>query len=234
MEDSNQKFDPFWKDDFSILYRRDRLTEFIPTGDMSVSERLNAITRFSVYVAIVLALVENEFWPLYIAIFGLAATLFIEVKRDDSKDDLAAFENEQCTMPTDENPFMNPLQFENAEDKPPACDLEAAFGEHQVGELANEKFMKGLYINSWDLFERNNSQREMYTVPGPPRHATADDRHKFMMSLYGNAPSCKSDPFDCQPFERLQQKRPIFPNPNMNPVTERNQLEELPVIGDQI
>lgn len=240
MEDSvafneyNQKDDPFWKDDFSILYDKQRLTEFIPTLDMSVSERLNAIVRFSIYLSIILTLMHNQVWPLYIAIFGFAVTLFIENSRDRSSEDLAMFSGDDvCTIPTDENPFMNPLQFENAEDKPVACNLEAAFGETQVGNMANDKFMRGLYQDSFDLFERNNSQREFYTVAGPPRHPTAEARHNFAMALYGNASSCKSDPFDCEPFTRLSQHRPIFPNPNVNPVTERNRLDRLPVLGNQ-
>lgn len=230
--EQNEKFDPFWKDDFSVLYNRDRLTEFIPTIDMSVSERLNAIVRFAVYTGVLMGLIKNEIWPLYITIFGFAVTLFIETNRDKSSEQLLGFSDEVCTMPTDENPFMNPLQFENAEDKPQACNLEAAFGEHSVGDIVDEKFYKGLYQDSFDLFERNNSQREFYTTPGAPRHPTAEARHNFAMALYGNAPSCRSDPFDCVPYERLQQKRPIFPNPNVNPVTERNRLEDLP-LGDQ-
>lgn len=220
--DQNQKYDLFWKDDFSVLYSKERLTEFIPTLDMSVSERLNAIVRFAVYLSVILTLMQNQVWPMYIAVFAFVVTLFIETQRGKSND-LATFsENDlDCTMPTDQNPFMNPLQFENAEDKLPACDLEAGFGEHSVGNIADEKFMQGLYLDSSDLFNRNNSQREMYTTPGPPRHPTAEARQNFAMSLYGNAPSCRDDQFDCHPFERLSQHRPIFPNPNVNPVTEK-------------
>ena len=223
MEEQNQKFDPFWKEEISVLYNKERLTEFIPTLDMSVSERLNAIVRFSIYLSIILILMQNQIWPLYITVFSFAITLFIDSNRDKINDSgVFAGEDRTCVLPSDNNPFMNPLQFENAEDKPPACNAEAGFGEHAVGDIVDEKFYKGLYQNSFDFMEKNNSQREFYTVPGPPRHPTAEARHNYQMSLYGNANSCKSDPFDCEPFSRLSQHRPIFPDPTVNPVQTRS------------
>ena len=37
------KSDPFWFDDMSILFSKDRLVEFFPTEDMSLGEKLNSI-----------------------------------------------------------------------------------------------------------------------------------------------------------------------------------------------
>ena len=37
-------FDLFWKDDISILYNVDRLTEFFPSSDMNFDEKLIIIT----------------------------------------------------------------------------------------------------------------------------------------------------------------------------------------------
>lgn len=223
----NEKTDPFWRDDLSVLYNTDRLTEFVPTLDMSISERLNAIVRFASYLGTVLAMIEGQVWPFYIVLFALALSLFIYDNHGPAEeDDTSGFAADAaCVMPTDENPFMNPLQFEEPE-KPPACQYDESLDDPGVSEMANDKFMKGLYVDSFDLFERNNSQRQFYSVPGPPRHATADARHEFAMALYGNAPSCKSDPYDCVPFERLQQKRPIYPFSGVNPSIERSENED--------
>ena len=73
------KDDPFWGDDYTVLLRQDRLIEFVPTADMSDIERLNAVARFGLYAGVLLALFNNKAWPLYISVFILGSTLFVEV-----------------------------------------------------------------------------------------------------------------------------------------------------------
>ena len=60
---SNQiiKSDPFWLNDFKILIERTRLVEFFPTDDMSINEKLNAITRLMFYISIVLIVYTRNF-----------------------------------------------------------------------------------------------------------------------------------------------------------------------------
>ena len=71
------KNDPFWGDDFSVLFRQDRLIEFVPSADMTTNERLNAISRFGIYTGVLLALFNNQIWPVYGSIFVLGTVLFI-------------------------------------------------------------------------------------------------------------------------------------------------------------
>ena len=49
-------FDLFWKDDISILYNVDRLTEFFPSSDMNFDEKPNALVRLCTYAGILLYL----------------------------------------------------------------------------------------------------------------------------------------------------------------------------------
>ena len=51
---SNKNIDPFWFSDYSIIFNKNRLTEFFPASDMEYTEKLNAILRFSKYIAIIL------------------------------------------------------------------------------------------------------------------------------------------------------------------------------------
>ena len=48
--------DKFWTEDISILYNNDRLTEFYPSYDMTLVEKLNSIVRLSIYLSIILYL----------------------------------------------------------------------------------------------------------------------------------------------------------------------------------
>ena len=54
MTDQIIKSDPFWLNDFTILIEKNRLIEFFPTEDMSINEKLNAITRLMFYISLVL------------------------------------------------------------------------------------------------------------------------------------------------------------------------------------
>ena len=46
--------DKFWYEDPNILFAFNRLTEFFPTPDMTVYEKLNSVTRLAFYVSIVM------------------------------------------------------------------------------------------------------------------------------------------------------------------------------------
>ena len=244
------KDDPFWGDDFSILYRQDRVIEFVPTVDMSNIERLNAIARFGIYSGVLLALFNNKVWPLYISVFVLGSTLFVhknglkqlegflgfdgvtfdEVKKKQMNDfgedePVKTLEDGTvCSAPTYNNPFMNVLANEYGDNptKPPACPTEDTLDQKGVSEEVEKKFNLNLYKDVSDLFERNNGQRQFYTNPAT---TVPNDQGGFAHWLYGNAPSCKDDRYDCGRWvtETTRRSRPIFPDPTRNPVTTKRQ-----------
>ena len=43
----------FWLDDYTILFKKDKLTQLWPYKNMSYEEQLNAITRFIILVSLV-------------------------------------------------------------------------------------------------------------------------------------------------------------------------------------
>ena len=49
IDDINVK-DPFWLNDYKILFYSDRLADFFPTINMTLIEKLNAIFRLSIYL----------------------------------------------------------------------------------------------------------------------------------------------------------------------------------------
>ena len=69
--------DKFWSDDINVLFNNNRITEFYPSYDMTLIEKLNSIVRLSVYLSIVLYLFTQNYLYLYIAIVIFAFTLFI-------------------------------------------------------------------------------------------------------------------------------------------------------------
>ena len=47
------KTDPFWANDFKILFQANRLGEILPMNNMSTTKKLNAVLRCSVYFSVI-------------------------------------------------------------------------------------------------------------------------------------------------------------------------------------
>ena len=121
MEDENLN-DPFWLNDYKILFYKEKLTEFFPTMQMTLIEKLNAIFRMSIYLSILLYLLTNNYLYLYIMIIVGAFTIFINTTQKDNMEmyfnsvpedieneiqNNIINENITYVQPTVENHFMN-------------------------------------------------------------------------------------------------------------------------------
>lgn len=244
--------DPFWADDLGILFRKDKLPDFFPTMQMTNTQKMNAITRLSIYSSILLLLYTGKTWPMYIIVAGMALTLYlyrstIEKKilpRIDSrtgKNPLDASEGidkhpanyvkydgepaeipeygynedgEACQLPSKNNPFGNVLLTDWNDDpnRPPACKYS------QTKARINDFFNNNLYKDVDDIFNRNNSQRMFYTTPIT---TIPNDQGAFADSLYKVGITCKEDETSgacLREGDYLRRARPIFINPERNPV----------------
>lgn len=221
--------DNFWSQDFSILFHPDRLHEFVPSKDMSTTERLNAISRFSIYTGIISSLFIKKAYPIYLAIFVLGFTLFVFENSKDS-DTFKSYplpnnaknpfsrrlyytEEDSFTPPTLDNPFANPLHHEIFDNptRGPARNIEDTLDEKGVQKEITEYFNHNLYKDVSDIWSKNNSQREFYTVPNT---TIPNKQNELAQWLYGSLGSCKTSSYDCHPYEDLRRKRFIYPFPS--------------------
>ena len=72
------KSDPFWLNDFKILIEKSRLIEFFPTYDMTISEKLNAITRLMFYISIVLMIYTQNVEYIFLFILTCIVTILLD------------------------------------------------------------------------------------------------------------------------------------------------------------
>ena len=190
--------DPFWFNDYKILIDKDRLTEFFPNQFMSHSEKLNAILRFSIYATSMLMLYYKTLNLFIIPLFVAGITLYIykfkklpEKQDEDKEHDIIMKElKESCDVPTKENPFMNTLVHElNDGPKKPNCNVE----DEDVKEEQEKHFNYNLYKDVNDVYNKNNSQRQFYTVPETTEYGVKHgDSVKFAKWLYVlPKPTCK-------------------------------------------
>lgn len=213
--------DPFWYEEPSILYDPDRVIEFFPTRDMTLNEKLNAISRFLIYLGILMFIAVRNYNLFFIPVIGMAI-LYIVYYNDAKlhKVNLEQFDENIkkefqlkpdipikiddvgniCQRPTPNNPFMNVL-ISDYTDQPtrlPACSQE----DDDVKQETEKYFNYNLYKNVEDIWDKRNSQRQYVTMPWT---TIPNDRDTFMKWCWKTTMVCKDGAEDaCLEFDRVQ------------------------------
>ena len=181
--------EPFWYDDPNVLFSRSKWYVFVPQASMTVKAALNAVVRFSVYLSVLLAATSRDVWYLLLIPLVMVITIFLEKWFPKAKKITEGFRSgpvvsgysgTDTSMPSDDNPFMNPQLTEiNAENqRPPAADVT----DVEVRDKVNAAFAQtsNIYMDTSDVFDLVQSQRNFYTVP-------EDDHAGFLAFLGKNA-----------------------------------------------
>lgn len=199
--------DDFWADNPNIIFQKNRLIEFFPTKDMSTPEKLNALTRFFIYLSIILFIVYKQWNVFYIPI--IAMIIFYIIYKNDQqvqeinvekfnteiKDALQINPNtpitindvgDVCQKPTHNNPFMNVLisDITANPNRPPACYSEDPDTKEEIETFFNYN----LYKDVDDVWDKRNSQREYVTQPST---TIPNDRDTFMKWCWNTPYVCK-------------------------------------------
>lgn len=187
--------DKIWYDDVRVLPAR--WAEFFPRPEQTPEERVNAIVRLVLYATLAAYVYNREARTLVLGLGAVAVVSFVfgHPRRErfpaagGGALAAAAGAPGACTRPTRDNPFANVLLTDLGKpDKPPACAYDTVRGE------VRDAFNAGLFRNATDVYERENSQYQYYTMPvttGIP------DTTAFRNFLYGGMRSCKQDAAAC-------------------------------------
>lgn len=188
--------DPVWYDDVGVLSRK--WAEFFPRASMTTEERANAYVRLILYVTCVLYIYNRDARGV---VFGFVLVAVVSALHRRTIEPFApAFpvstatgtsSPRPCKKSTPENPFANYLLTDNPND-PPAC----AYDDHK--DLVRDNFNKNLFRNPEDLFEKQNSQRQFFSMP----HGKVPDTKAFAEFLSGGSSRrvCKEDTTACTGF----------------------------------
>ena len=192
--------DPFWLNDFSIIFKSDKLLRFIPSKSMSLEEKLNSIVRFGLYLSILLMVLKENYLYMYIFVFSLIITYIIYVFKDDTKEkfnnkgekelsnieeinEIELTEHESCRKPTKNNPFMNPLLPDNYETIKKSCPY-----TDPIKEKIDNYFYDNLFDDTSKLYGKRNSQRNFYSMPST---TIPNDQDGFAKWCYKVPKTCK-------------------------------------------
>ena len=144
---------------------------------MSKESKLNAITRFSIYLGILLYVYNNNTNNFLIPICVMILTYFIyqnsNIELFSQKNEL----NNNYTESTVNNPMKNVLVTEIGSNKPPP--LPSMIDKDIVSQNLN----KSIYRDIGDVYNNSHSQRQFFTMP-------VNDQDSFAHWLY-DVKSCK-------------------------------------------
>jgi len=187
-----------------------------------MAENLNSVVRLLIYLAVVLVLYTQNAQYILLPLGGLIVTYVIyylyphkrelfrtpscspctssealQHKRDAKKeyDDQL---QKTCILPTVDNPFMNFNYITDDYHRDPACKAFLYDDEQSqdVREDVTESFNHNLYRDVGDLYSKNNSQRQFYTIA----YNGVPDQTSFAKWLFRTGPTCKELGNKCAPY----------------------------------
>lgn len=188
---------PFWFNDVSILYNKDYIFEIVPLKDNDINKKLNSILRLSIYYTLIIYLIKKDskyfFIPIATALFTIMINknnvnikgqeTHINLLNDKQTEDINNLKT-VCRIPQKDNPFMNPLLFDGNNNK----DSCVSYNNKGIQREMDNQFNDGMHRDITDIFGRNNSKRQFYTIPGKN---TIQDQPSFAKWLYKTPPTCK-------------------------------------------
>jgi hypothetical protein len=195
--------EPFWYNDFTVLYDPELITQFYPSKEMNIVEQLNACVRCAFYFSILLFIYKGSTSVFYIPIIALGVTYYIwnripadKLKFNERFNGSVAINR---LSPTYNNPFMNPNlvvhdpnTFLDKSKKVVKFDVNHHIDDIKdtaiKGEVEN-KFNARLYQGVSDVFNNENSQRQFYHVPS---RTYPNDQGTFAKWCWGLDKTCKA------------------------------------------
>lgn len=201
----------FWSENPEVLVNN--YTSFFPSSTNSMVQNLNAIVRLLSYISMVLVLYTKNSQYLLLALLGFIITyiiyvfypnqeeLFFHPETNDHRN-ITEMKNSserrgkrKCVKPTIDNPFMNFNYITDDYKRKPACKAFICDNNKsmELKHEINDKFNEKLYRDVSDLYSKNNSQREFYSVG----YNGIPDQTSFAKWLFKTPPTCKERGLNC-------------------------------------
>jgi hypothetical protein len=189
-----------WINKPSILLNN--LNQFFISNELSDNENKNAIARFGLYLAILIILFEQDTQWLLLSLIIILTSLLYSKNKIETLINTKIKEfftptpsiNPDCYKPTKDNPFMNytigdlietPLRQE-------ACKYS------DVKDDVKNEFKKHIFTDSYDIWGKNTSDRNFYTLPNTN---IVNDQTGFAKWCFGDSGRCKTVGENCLKFK---------------------------------
>jgi len=217
-----------WFKDPSVLFSSETWSQFVPMPNMSTAESLNAVVRFSVYFSVILFLATgiSSYLISIPAVMVASVVLFTLFPNGKTLETFlskaAATVGGKFTMPTAENPFMNPLLTE-IQDDPNRPDA-APVTRSDVKLDIYKSFQKtsDLYMDTSDLFDQAKAMVTFHTLQSA---TIPNDQDGFLKWLskgvdepdFSSAPLARHGKQDSETFVRAKGSLANLPSSTSKP-----------------
>jgi hypothetical protein len=192
-----------WFDEPQQLISADKVAQFWPTSEQTPEDRVNAASRFVIYVCCIIYLIRRD--P---RVFVLGATvlgvIYVLYKSKMVRETYGiSMEGAMCQMPTEDNPMGNVLitDFTDAPNRLEACYYPSV--KPFISSYTSDRipYDAGRSRTALPRYLRNAAERQFVSNPVTK---IPGDQTAFAEALYGrkNAPMCKSDTRYCNPDAR--------------------------------
>jgi hypothetical protein len=200
---SIQNKEVFWGNNPGILFQKKLLTQFFPRKFMNNDQKLNAISRLLIYISLALSFYKGNSIYILLGIVGLLSIWIWNYYGNQSIDGETEgmvsegssplfkkkLPNTKYVPPTRCNPFMNPMPMGISSKRPRESKLKEPESDYdKVQSEIEDKFNSGLFKPVSDVFGRESSQRQFYTLPNT---SEANDQDTFAKWLYSSPATCK-------------------------------------------
>jgi len=170
--------------------------------NLSFKEKIIAIVYLIIFLSVIFALIFKQ--TIFI-LLGIVIIIFlfyvylhdeknkIETNETLSNRNLTIIDNKICVKPSLDNPFMNPtiIDYNNNNNNIKACPYNEQYIENNVKTF----FKQNVYKDINDIYERNFSERQFYTVPAT---TIPNDRKSYEKWLFYRDKTCKeNNGFQC-------------------------------------
>jgi hypothetical protein len=173
------------------------MINFIPLINMSFKDKILAITNIIIFISLILSLITRN---IAFILFGIIIIIFlyyiylyndkviIDTNETLKNRNLSIVDNKLCVIPTIENPFMNPsiIDYTNNNNNIKSCPID----KDTINDNINNYFQQNVYKDINDIYEREFSARQFYTMPST---TIPNDRKSYENWLYYRGKTCKEN-----------------------------------------
>jgi hypothetical protein len=177
----------FWIQDYTILFRKDQL-HFWPTENMSVQDKLNAITRTVGLLTLVAFLFTQDLKFIWMGLITIGAIIVYE--RSIVMPEPFVQQRSEHTVPTKQNPLMNILlpEINGNPNRKPALKSFTPPAEKEINDQVKQMLDPRIYKGVRNEMDLEYSMRNFYTTAST---TIPNDQEGFSKFCFGDMISSK-------------------------------------------
>jgi hypothetical protein len=164
---------------------------------MTFQNKLMVIGNLIIFLSLISSLIYRDISFILLGLILIVFLIYInDYNNSVSKEKIetldvkshAIINNKVCIKPNKENPFMNPniIDYDNLNNNIKSCDID----NNKIQKSINNYFKLPVYKDVIDIYDKNFSERQFYTMPAT---TIPNDQESLGKWLYGRKKTCKEN-----------------------------------------